>query len=358
MSDMSGLDILFSPRSLLKAPVMRAAYSDRTAWLMSAMAELAYYQFEDKDLVSTLALELAQISNVDDIKSKLSEILTGNTGGGDIDTLKKILTVAGFELVNAYNRNETQGFLVKRNGDGNDPGMLVLAFRGTELVPKDIHSDADAVMVELNGAEEVHRGFLNAFKHVKGEIKRDLEEHSGIPVYITGHSLGGALAIIATRLLVSSSTGACYTFGSPRVGNHLVDDQIKTPIYRIINASDIVPRVPFAYITNGLIWVSRMFHLEPVAKFLRKFKGYVHYGDMRYLPYVAAGPDDTYPGLALHSNPTILYRGLQLAKRWIATMGKAAVQDHSISIYREKLRAYALVREKVGQITSIKENME
>lgn len=47
----------FDEPHLLGAPVMRAAYSDRTAWLMSAMSELAYYPFEDKDLVATLAAD-------------------------------------------------------------------------------------------------------------------------------------------------------------------------------------------------------------------------------------------------------------------------------------------------------------
>ena len=66
----------------------------------------------------------------------------------------------------------------------------------------------------------------------------------GHQLFFTGHSLGGALAITATRFLSTDITGACYTFGSPPVGTVDFDIDITTPIYRIINHVDIVPRLP------------------------------------------------------------------------------------------------------------------
>jgi triacylglycerol lipase len=339
----------FDASSLLGTPVMRAAYSDRTAWLMSAMSELAYYQFEDKELVSALATELAELSDINDIKNKLTAILTGTVGGGDEQTLRDILNLAKFELIRTYNRAGTQAFMAKRTGVVGK-GMLVLAFRGTEIVPADIYSDVDAVLVTLDGEEKVHRGFLNAFGHVKDIIQADLESYPDIPVYITGHSLGGALAILATRLLASSSQGACYTFGGPRVGTSQVDDEIKTPIYRVVNSADAVPRVPPEYLINLFILISNIFHITIISKFLRKFKGYVHYGDMRYLTHVEPGIDDHFAGLQLHSNPSFPTRAYWVVRRWIATSGKAAGSDHSISLYRKKLKAYAIERSKVGKL--------
>ena len=347
----------FDAPKLLGAPVMRAAYSDRTAWLMSAMSELAYYQFEDKDLVAKLATELASMSDAKNIQEKLSDILSGKIAGGNEQTLRDVLSLANFELIRTYNRAGTQAFMAKRTDD-SEKAMLVLSFRGTEINAKDIHSDADAVLVTLHGEERVHRGFLTAFSHVKDLIQADLKDHPDIPVYITGHSLGGALAILATRLLVSDSQGACYTFGGPRVGTSQVDDQIKTPIYRVVNSADLVPRVPPEYLVNLLIIISNIFHITFVSNFLRKFKGYVHYGDMRYLNHVEAGVDDRYPGLILHSNPSFPTRAYWVVRRWLATSGKAAGSDHSINLYREKLKAYALERGKVGkpiEIRSIEE---
>lgn len=342
----------FDEKALLGAPVMRAAYSDRTAWLMSAMSQLAYYPFEDDENIDEIAKELAEMSGVSAIKDRLQTILSGALGGGNEETLRKILTLANFELIRTYNRSETQVFLAKREGAAGD-GMLVLAFRGTEMKPRDIHSDVDAVLISLEGEEKVHRGFLNAFSHVKDAIKEDLDAHSGLPVYITGHSLGGALAILATRILASKSQGACYTFGGPRVGNHYVDDQIKTPIYRVVNAADIVPRVPPSILVRFLMMIANFFHLSVVSAYLRRFKGYVHYGDMRYLNHVDPGLNDSFPGLVLHSNPSLPLRAIWTIRRWIATSGKAAAGDHSISLYRRKLKAYALSRSKVGKAVTL-----
>ena len=339
-------NLLLEP-NLLGTPVMRAAYSDRTSWLMSAMSELAYYPFEDGDVVSKLAAELAEMSAADAIEKKLKKVLSGAIGGGNEEMLRSFLDLAGFELIRTYNRDETQAFLAKRAA-ATEKEMLVLAFRGTEMNAKDIHTDADAQLVTLDGEEKVHKGFLTAFRHIKVAIQTDLKAHLGIPIYITGHSLGGALAILATRILASNSQGACYTFGGPRVGTAQVDDQIKTPIYRVVNAADIVPRVPPSYLVNLPLLASKLFHLTIVSNFLRRFKGYVHYGDMRYLNHVEP-IGDSFQGLVLHSNPAFITRAGWVFRRWIATGGKAAANDHSISLYRKKLRDYATERSKIGK---------
>lgn len=342
----------FDEPTLLGPPVMRAAYSDRTAWLMSAMSELAYYQFEDDNKIIEMARELATMSEENDIKERLEEFLSGTVGGGNEEVLGKVLKVAGFDLIRTYNRSETQAFLAKKVGTEGG-GMLVLAFRGTEMNPKDIHSDINAALKTLEGEEKVHSGFLKALSHVKAAIEEDLDACPGLPVYIAGHSLGGALAILATRLLASDSHGACYTFGGPRVGNSHVDDQIKTPIYRVVNAADLVPRVPPSFTVNILTILANLFHLTVVSSYLRRFKGYVHYGDMRYLNHVEPGLDDRFPGLVLHSNPSFPLRAVWVVRRWIATGGKAALSDHSISLYRRKLKAYALSRSKIGKAVAL-----
>jgi hypothetical protein len=63
-------------------------------------------------------------------------------------------------------------------------------------------------------------------------------------LYITGHSLGGALAQIASAVLERDNLAACYTFGSPRVGTERFDREVKCPHYRLVNDWDIVPGVP------------------------------------------------------------------------------------------------------------------
>ena len=67
---------------------------------------------------------------------------------------------------------------------------------------------------------------------------------------ITGHSLGAALATItALELAVANQVKAeLWTFGSPRVGDATFVANYgyhSTVSWRVYNAPDVVPRVPF-----------------------------------------------------------------------------------------------------------------
>jgi hypothetical protein len=165
---------------------------------------------------------------------------------------------------------------------------------------------------------------------------------------ITGHSLGGALATIAAkRLTFKNGISGCYTFGSPRVGNDLWISTIRTPIYRVVNAADVVTMLPPNSI--AIESASAVFSLVPYGgdfiknKLLSKFNGYIHGGNMRYLTNCEAG---NYTNVKLLYSVSFLYRIKALL------MGKLPVKklaaDHSISIYRKKLALVALQRNSLG----------
>ena len=59
--------------------------------------------------------------------------------------------------------------------------------------------------------------------------------------------------------------------------------------------------------------------------------------------------------MVLHSNPALPIRAGWVIRRWLATGGKAAATDHSISLYRKKLKAYALSRSKIGKMVTLPE---
>jgi triacylglycerol lipase len=72
--------------------------------------------------------------------------------------------------------------------------------------------------------------------------------------WITGHSLGGALAALAGSAFsllpgVIRPVSGIYTFGQPRIGLHNfcnTYDRLLTPsTFRLVNNRDLVPRVPF-----------------------------------------------------------------------------------------------------------------
>ncbi len=346
--------------SLLDLPEQRAGYSDRTAWLMAAMSQLAYCEFENHRTVTDLAADLAKLGSN---PSKIKDLLLSQVGGlftGGPDSrqahLAHILGIARFELVKVFHVGDTQAFLARRRKKSEaDRGMLVLAFRGTEKSIQDWKTDLRAKLVpardELKPGR-IHQGFQESYYAVEADIERELERFPGEPLYVTGHSLGGALAVVATRFLDAGNLAACYTFGSPRVGDLSLAKEFKTPIYRMVNAADAVPRLPFGegyalcmrFLRRTCFFLPYIPVLRWLYDYLDRIAGYTHYGDERYLTVADAGINDTYPDLELIHNPGFFLRLERLFKRVGATRGRGLVRDHAIGIYRAKLRARAISR--------------
>lgn len=92
----------------------------------------------------------------------------------------------------------------------------------------------------------IHDGFLTLYSEIIKVIEAILTDFpvSTTNIYITGHSLGGAIAtILHKELMHRGYTSCCYAFGCPRVGNHRFASGIKN-ITRIINTEDIIPFMP------------------------------------------------------------------------------------------------------------------
>ncbi|KAG2727738.1 hypothetical protein I3760_01G171800 [Carya illinoinensis] len=152
---------------------------------------------------------------------------------------------------------------------------LVIAFRGTEQARwKDLRTDLMLVPAGLNperiGGDfkqevQVHSGFLSAYDSVRTRIISLIKSAIGHiddlsepllkwHVYVTGHSLGGALATLLALELSSSQLAKCgaisvtmYNFGSPRVGNKKFAEVYNRKVkdsWRVVNHRDIIPTVP------------------------------------------------------------------------------------------------------------------
>lgn len=282
----------FSHNNLLSPPVKRAAYSDRTAWFLAEMSRAAYIKFENNK-----------------------------------DQLEAILKKVDFDLVQIFNKSGTQAFLAKRDTDR----MLILAFRGTEVEsPEDIITDINAKFYEDKNDLKIHTGFQRAFELVSQSIRNEIDKYNDYALYVTGHSLGGALALIATRHFNSDNLAACYTFGSPRVGNEEFGISIKPPIYRVVNAYDPVPFSPPSYLLDLLALIPN----DKLQSLINSYLGYTHQGDVRFLSIC-----DEYKNVKVLANPDDLKR---LCHAFINK--KTAINDHSIDAYSGKLAEWALKR--------------
>lgn len=122
---------------------------------------------------------------------------------------------------------------------------VIVAFRGTEPQEwKDFKTDAKVQQVELISGGKVHAGFQSALLEVWGQVQPDLERLSaeGRSVWLTGHSLGAALAVLAAHQYKKPAT--VYTFGAPRVGNAGFVKRYQQPTFRIVNNTDFVTEIP------------------------------------------------------------------------------------------------------------------
>jgi hypothetical protein len=146
--------------------------------------------------------------------------------------------------------DHTQGFTMASDS------MIVTAFRGTEVAQiLDWLSDAKAPMVpHSSGRGMVHWGFHTALEAVYPRVLAAVEEFgtNGQSLWFTGHSLGGALAMLAAARVSLDDPrlrpAGVYTFGQPRTCDGLLagayDSAIRGRTYRFVNNNDIVPRVP------------------------------------------------------------------------------------------------------------------
>ena len=134
------------------------------------------------------------------------------------------------------------------------PKNYIVAFRGTQPTSwEDIKADIQFTKQKkeyvpnkagTGSLGRIHSGFKAALNDIWDALLDHYNQNGqGKQLLVTGHSLGAALATLyADR--ISDIHSACYTFGSPRVGDKELIDNMVFRCYRFRNNNDIVTRVP------------------------------------------------------------------------------------------------------------------
>lgn len=144
----------------------------------------------------------------------------------------------GYNIVQYFEKNNAEAYLL-HNGEHH-----VLSFRGTEVnQASDVLADFKAGKNLEKSGGKVHYGFKHELDKLWSDIEQALEGIEG-ELYVTGHSLGAAMATIATSRL-QPRVVALVTFGSPRVGTKAFVKSVKVKHYRVQNNNDVVTSVPF-----------------------------------------------------------------------------------------------------------------
>lgn len=168
----------------------------------------------------------------------------------DWRTRDEVLRAHGWREAHCLARDSSRaGFFVH-----DEMGVAVLAFRGT-LDPADVVSDAQFLATCWRrhdaGRGHVHSGFKAALNRIWTEVEAVLRAAT-VPVVFTGHSLGGALAMLAAaragRRDDLPRPAALYTFGAPRTGDAAFAAELAGLFHcRVVNERDLVPGVPAAF---------------------------------------------------------------------------------------------------------------
>lgn len=170
--------------------------------------------------------------------------------------------------------------------------IIVVIFRGTEFHPKrilnamlDTSVDMHAVMTktpELGGF--IHKGFLEKAQAIYSDIVNALAKiRTTQTIWFTGHSMGGALAILAAKLYAvrkQQSVNGIYTIGCPHVGDETFTTLYQLPLFCLINYQDPITRMPeWGKVPHGLL-NSKNYAAIGKAIFLNK-TGELSYVDTR-----------------------------------------------------------------------------
>lgn len=112
-------------------------------------------------------------------------------------------------------------------GYAESTNTIVVSFRGSSNIPNWIENlNFEKVPYIYCLRCEIHAGFLAAYAAVAtqltSKVKEILAAHPTAALLATGHSLGGALAMIAAlelKRLYNPSSVEIHSYGAPRIGN-------------------------------------------------------------------------------------------------------------------------------------------
>lgn len=190
----------------------------------------------------------------------------------------------------------------------------------------------------------VHQGFFQQLELVYDQVVAALNKlDKKKPILLTGHSQGGAVALLATKRLQLDGfkIKSTYTFAAPRPGDEEFAKSIKTPVHRVEFGDDLVPHLPplltqKSVLGTAILKLNKLFDLPDIvvaiAELADKIKENSRYQSVGKLTYAEIGqPIETEVSKAREKS---LFKS---RKRRLLKAGKGLVRHHSLENYIEML---------------------
>lgn len=243
------LKAVFSPQKFVPSLIDRygdfeSLWETNRKWVLSNMAHIAYFgEKQIKEFAQVLGANETHYYDMDGAQAFLA---TWDS--------KAILTFRGSQPAEdeSADREKTPFLERFRNSTLHKLNVDPQALR---FLSNDVQADLEFKKVPFDetGKVRVHSGFLKEIDKLWGSISSDLERHAGnIPIWVTGHSLGAAMATLAG---MKHPFEEVITFGEPRVGVNVGQAFQAKNHTRYVNGDDPVTRVPpeaiFGYDHHG-----------------------------------------------------------------------------------------------------------
>lgn len=261
---------------------------------------------------------------------------------------------AGLEPAGVLDGPGTEAFAVQ--GDG----FAVIAFRGTQTflpgrdpltlladITEDVLTDVRIPLVRARrpARGRVHRGFRHALDEIWEPLSElaDRLRREDRALWLTGHSLGGALAILAASRL--PEVQGAYAFGAPLVGDAEFRAGLPVRPVCFVHGSDLVTRVPVLApnLPPRVKWSGLLPLFEPVGT-------YRPAGDS--VTFSRAGrlvPDHDAEGALKALKTELLHHG-RSARDWALHRPLDDIIDHAPVFYAVHL--WNLYEESLGRLAA------
>ncbi len=261
------------PKPVHKIPIFPKGFDRHTAMELGNLVRIAYKDYDNSRKQALYLEEGDTILTSQADKKAITQYWINSPESSD----KTKYTVIKILKAEEINKNHNFGFILEQKSEQTNEKIYFVVLRGT-ISPYEWIKDANFELVppgfeikgqvnKENGIIKVSKGFDDIYKSKSGgddlykTVQNFLDklakegDRQNKKIYVTGHSLGAALATLSTLHIAENNfSPTLYAFASPRVGNPTFAQRFSEKVYaqtfRIANSEDLVNGLPTGTITE------------------------------------------------------------------------------------------------------------